>query len=70
MEITKASLDMLTEQREYYDKHLAHLRNELKHYYEQHGHTNHDWLDRKIDRLEAELSGFIEAARIMGVNVR
>lgn len=70
MQITHAALTLLQEQRKVYEDRLKYLKSELESYYENHGHTNHDWLDTKIARLEAEKSGFVEAARIMGIDIR
>jgi len=70
MEITIAAFKALCAQRAEYTARINDLEEEIAHYLERYGHTNSDWAKAKRDRLQAELSGFVEAARIMGIDLR
>lgn len=70
MQITMAAIEMLQDRRQEYDNRIAHLRDEIAHYYERHGHTNCDWAVAELGIRKAERAELIAAARIMGIDIR
>lgn len=70
MQITMAAIEALQERRKYYDTRIAHLQDEISHYYERHGHTNRDWAEDELKIRKAERDEMIAVARILGIDTR